>query len=319
MTMAYTALLVGMFLASRWVYRRVRLRRALFMLRRQIAWSLREAPRDLLVLDVGGGNNPHLRADVVCEKYIDDDLHRGGGVAMDLPLVAGDASALPFKTGSFDVVISRALIEHLEDPRRFFEEAGRVARGGLFVAPSEVWEHVMSLTTHLWTIKRVDDALHFSAKARPIINPLVHGFLTRRVFDSASKMDDFILDHWDMLRIDYTWSGQPKCVVHGDPPAGDAAGDAGFEQASTIDPAVAVALAPLERWRAVVKAVVRRGIHRVLSSHRRVEWSRILACPRCLGDVTVSTDHVACASCRLRYPYQRGIPIMLLDHAKVMA
>lgn len=54
------------------VWRRFRLRRALFALRNQIMWSLRHAPRDKLVLEVGSGHNPHLRSDVLCEKYLYD-------------------------------------------------------------------------------------------------------------------------------------------------------------------------------------------------------------------------------------------------------
>jgi hypothetical protein len=37
-------------------------RRACAVLRQQLAWSWRVAPRAALVLDVGAGNNPHLRA-----------------------------------------------------------------------------------------------------------------------------------------------------------------------------------------------------------------------------------------------------------------
>jgi len=135
LAVAATASAVGVL-----AWRRLRLRRASAVLRQQLVWSWRVAPRHALVLDVGAGNNPHLRADVLCERFLTDDLHRGGAVERDRPLVAGDAGALPFKTGSVDLLIARALIEHLRDPAAFFAEAGRVARGGLFVTRSATWE-----------------------------------------------------------------------------------------------------------------------------------------------------------------------------------
>ena len=70
--------------------------------------GLVRAHREPRSSDVGAGNNPHLRADVLCARFLADDLHRGGTVARDLPLVAGDATALPFKTGSVDLLIARA-------------------------------------------------------------------------------------------------------------------------------------------------------------------------------------------------------------------
>ena len=44
--------------------------------------------------------------------------------------IRGDLSGLPFPDGYFDVVISRSVIEHLEDPRKVFREFHRVLRPG---------------------------------------------------------------------------------------------------------------------------------------------------------------------------------------------
>lgn len=48
----------------------------------------------------------------------------------DLHLACGDVTALPFRDGSFDVVGSFQVIEHLERPERFLGEAARVLRPG---------------------------------------------------------------------------------------------------------------------------------------------------------------------------------------------
>jgi SAM-dependent methyltransferase len=44
--------------------------------------------------------------------------------------VCGDLGALPFPSGHFDIVISRSVVEHLDDPPRVFREFCRVLKPG---------------------------------------------------------------------------------------------------------------------------------------------------------------------------------------------
>jgi uncharacterized protein YbaR (Trm112 family)/SAM-dependent methyltransferase len=305
-------LAVALALAALFAWRRLRLRRAWFVLRQQLAWSRRAAPRQRLVLDVGAGDNPHLRADVLCERFVDDDLHRSGAAARDRPLVAGDASALPFKSGSFDQIIARALIEHLRDPAAFFAEAARVAGGGLFVAPSAAWEQCCSNATHLWMIDRVDGGLRFTAKPAPTLHPDLQQFFASAVFRDAASTDDFLIEHWDALRITYEWSGRPACEVIG--ACGGA--DEGFISESTAGAPAQHRPAGIERLRRALKRWTRAGAHALLSAHRRIDLSAILACPGCRAGVTITADEVRCNECRLRYPVEEGVPMMLLERAR---
>ncbi|MBI4389492.1 MAG: Trm112 family protein [Nitrospinae bacterium] len=43
----------------------------------------------------------------------------------------------------------------------------------------------------------------------------------------------------------------------------------------------------------------------------------ILACPKCKGDLALSSneDGLICHSCKLKYPIKDDIPIMLIDEA----
>ena len=45
----------------------------------------------------------------------------------------------------------------------------------------------------------------------------------------------------------------------------------------------------------------------------------ILACPKCKQEVKQDGDFLQCQNpdCRLRYPVRNGIPIMLIEEAKV--
>lgn len=48
------------------------------------------------------------------------------------------------------------------------------------------------------------------------------------------------------------------------------------------------------------------------------ELLEILVCPKCKGELEYRTSPEAliCRSCRLVYPVEDGIPIMLIDEAK---
>ena len=48
------------------------------------------------------------------------------------------------------------------------------------------------------------------------------------------------------------------------------------------------------------------------------ELLQILVCPKCKGELEyrVSPEALICRACRLVYPVEDGIPIMLIDEAK---
>ena len=48
------------------------------------------------------------------------------------------------------------------------------------------------------------------------------------------------------------------------------------------------------------------------------ELLQILVCPKCKGDLEhrLSPESLVCHSCRLIYPVEDGIPIMLIDEAQ---
>ncbi len=46
----------------------------------------------------------------------------------------------------------------------------------------------------------------------------------------------------------------------------------------------------------------------------------ILACPKCKGKVVLNEDetYLICHNCKLKYPIENDIPIMLIDRAEKM-
>jgi len=57
-------------------------------------------------------------------------------------LVHADLESIPFRDGTFDLIVSRSVIEHLEHPGRIFLEFGRLLRSGgkvIFTTPNKYY------------------------------------------------------------------------------------------------------------------------------------------------------------------------------------
>jgi SAM-dependent methyltransferase len=103
-----------------------------------IAAHVPVGPRDVL-LDVAGGAG-HVARHLATRFAIVVDLTRpmlAAGVAAgqdNVVFVEGDATALPFPDGQFDVVVSRFAFHHIDDVGRAAAEMARVAKPGGTVA-----------------------------------------------------------------------------------------------------------------------------------------------------------------------------------------
>lgn len=153
-------------------------------LRRRFAERLlRERPRS--VLDIGCGRGELLawvaRGEVAHPEARREDL-RVVGVEADPDraleatsrgafVARASAEALPFRDASFDWVVIRHVLHHLEDPKRVVREAARLARSGLVIA--EPWrdpalaEQALGARLDRWTKKQDRRAGHLHADDIP--------------------------------------------------------------------------------------------------------------------------------------------------------
>jgi SAM-dependent methyltransferase len=76
-------------------------------------------PRSGMILDIGSGG---VNYNTKFSKLITMDIVRGK------PTTWGNAECLPFKSGTFDLVISTELIEHVMYPKKFINEVHRVLK-----------------------------------------------------------------------------------------------------------------------------------------------------------------------------------------------
>jgi SAM-dependent methyltransferase len=114
------------------------------------------------MLDAGCGEDaPFTRKFAGEAKIVGIDLCRG--LPKDLSTVCGDLSQLPFVDGSFSIVFSRSVFEHLVDPDRVMHEIHRALRPGGFcviLTPNRYdYSSIVARFTpqrfHSWFVNRV--------------------------------------------------------------------------------------------------------------------------------------------------------------------
>jgi SAM-dependent methyltransferase len=105
-----------------------------------------QLPRETRILEVGAGGGFTLErlhtmgfARLAGLELTESTLAAMRGRAPDAKLVAADADALPFRDGSFDLLLSSDVVEHLPALDRHFSEAARLLSDGgyyLFKTPN---------------------------------------------------------------------------------------------------------------------------------------------------------------------------------------
>lgn len=116
-------------------------------------------PKTGLVLEIGSGDNPNPRADVLVDKFLFDNTERGGDIVIDRPMVVADAHHLPFKDGVFAYAICSHILEHMDDPVQFVGELTRVSKAGYIQSPAEIAERMFHWSFHRWYVNLVDDTI----------------------------------------------------------------------------------------------------------------------------------------------------------------
>jgi SAM-dependent methyltransferase len=178
-------------------------------------------PDDALVLDVGSGDKPSWRADVLLDRYVDAS-HAGqrsgtGAARISRPLFDGDAADMPFADGAFDYTICSNVLEHVPDPGAVIEELMRVSRAGYIEVPEAASAKIVDFPSHVWWI-RLDDStdpptLCFEPKQSRWSDPEIGRYFERTGLDTAvakvldSQFEDrVIMLHWQD-RIAYRVEG----------------------------------------------------------------------------------------------------------------
>ena len=178
--------------------------------------------RDDIVLDVGGGNRPLLRSNIVLDKYMFNDYERPSTGTLRRNkyrhLIIGDCVHLPFKNKSIDFLYCRNLLEHIKEIDIFISEIQRVARRGVLIAPSILNENFDNQYFHCWLIKRNDNKLIFQAKQNTVQNVELNQFVNKVIaLKTGALLMLFRLYYDKFFKIVYRWEETIKYEVIGQP------------------------------------------------------------------------------------------------------
>lgn len=115
-----------------------------YLARSGLARAIRNYAADVhgRLLDIGCGSKPYREWFVGCSDYIGVDVDREDARRRQCADVYYDGVHLPFPDGSFDIVLSTQVLEHVFTPDAFLCEIGRVLRPGgrLILSVPFVWD-----------------------------------------------------------------------------------------------------------------------------------------------------------------------------------
>lgn len=189
-------------------------------LERRIAVPVRD---DDLVLDVGSGDKPSWRADVLLDLFAGAEYaaQRSGRASarVSRPLFDADAADMPFADGAFDYAICSNLLEHVTDPAGVAAELTRVAKAGYIEVPEAASAKIVDFPSHLWWC-RLDESdpagptLVMTAKSAPYFDPEIDAYIERA--GVRRSLDSVLNSKFEHRVVQLHWSGEVRIRVEGE-------------------------------------------------------------------------------------------------------
>jgi uncharacterized protein YbaR (Trm112 family) len=261
--------------------------------RKQARHHVPRPPEVGLVLEVGSGQAPHPRSDLLVDKYVTDDFERPQEVGIDIakPFVVADGHRLPFADGAFAYAIALHVLEHSSEPERFAGELSRVAGAGFVQVPSSVSELTFGWPYHPWLIDREADTLVFRPRSG---QHAPYGELFHRAYGESALFRNWWAANRSVFHHSVEWRGRLSVRVEGESAADETA-------ALDLDRTISF-LGELSR-----AGALRPHPQEILSS---------LRCPECRGGLRFDHQAAACESCGRSYPVVGEVPVLLLEAAR---
>lgn len=175
-----------------------------------------------LVLDVGSGDKPSWRADVLLDRFTgaEHGAQRSGRAEARVyrPLFDADAADMPFADDAFDYAICSNVLEHVTDPVGVAAELGRVAAAGYIEVPEAASAKIVDFPSHLWWCRLEDEpegpTLVFTAKTAPYHDPEIDAYIERA--GVRRELDAVLNKRFEHRVVQYHWTGRVRLRIEGE-------------------------------------------------------------------------------------------------------
>lgn len=285
-----------------------------------------------LVLDVGSGNSPYPRADVLAERYLVDDSNRFGRrhVLLTAPAVACDAESLPFADNAFDYAVCSHLIEHVDHPDKVLGELSRVARAGYIECPDARYDKLDTPAYHRWFASLEDGTLVLRQKDEATFDPGVKQLIHETFYADASFWRlfwrhlerFFVMLEWEgeiRYRVEYLplsdgRPGSSECSTFDDP---EWVADHGFnvaddESGGSSTPRLREEPNGGNTFALRLKRSLWKSLRMITRPGRReIDLLEIVVCPSDHGPLGVGEEGLlVCETCSTSYPIVDDVPYL---------
>ncbi|HVF53681.1 MAG TPA: methyltransferase domain-containing protein [Actinomycetota bacterium] len=259
-----------------------------------------------VVLDVGSGQNPHPRANILVDKFLTTSHERagGGGLVIDRPLILTDAANTPFPAKAFDFVFCSHLLEHVESPSSLMDELMRIGKRGYLETPSKTYEKLWGWSFHRWYVSTADNQLIVEKKLSEIFDTDLHAWFGARMGERPfSRLILLRLRAFGLL-VRFYWTGSIDYEVRDAGSIGVDGSDPGDEIGQDTHNGLEQELAAIRNYpygaRARLKQAIARRVRRG-SDPITNQLLLSLECPSCRSRLTAGETRYACQGCRVEF------------------
>lgn len=258
----------------------------------------------------------------MAEKFLVDDSNRIGGQPMLFagPVVACDAEALPFRSGSFDFAVCSHLIEHVDHPDLVLSELSRVAKAGYIECPNEDYDKLDTPGYHRWFASLEDDTLVLRQKSEATFDEGVKDLVHKTLYADTGFWSAF-WRHLDRFFVMLSWEGQINYrVEYLDLPDGTpgSAQRSCFDDSSWVaehgfavpEDSLAGATVP-KRGSALAEAFWKLLRRLARGTSPEIDWRSVVVCPADHGDLDEADAELTCQTCGKTYAICDDVPVLI--------
>ena len=169
-----------------------------------------------IVLDIGSGNFPSPRANILVEAFPDESIHRSGNLVEDRPVVICSVERMPFLQKSFDFSICSHVLEHIESPLRAKSELSRISMGGYIETPSYGKDILVGTgNMHRWQVVEFEKVLYFFEYSPRQTEAHTHSpMMDIWMSQDYHPWQDFFWDRQDLFNAILIWKDHIELVEY---------------------------------------------------------------------------------------------------------